>query len=277
MWSCWPGMTFINAVCAHSSKWMPHTRHPATGISQSVKAESSPHHLHLHLQPPQSLPATAWPGSPAAPCALPVPGMRSWLIGIAHGWGSQLEKKEAFDKYIDGFFKTYAPERRDKYWLCSVLRRASRCSLIRQSVFWSQGIDRGGRHISSDAAPLAGRGETPRLPRCVISSHHNNISARPCAPKWIFNGQEVEGGGGGWGWLPCSQSIALLQLRNPAGRCHSYFIPGKDYLSGPWEMYWSVFLFPPAITWQRHLGGKWVSDAWCVCSAMVASSVHWWV
>lgn len=35
-------MTFINAVCAHSSKWMPHTRHPATGISQSVEAETPP-------------------------------------------------------------------------------------------------------------------------------------------------------------------------------------------------------------------------------------------
>lgn len=49
-----------------------------------------------------------------------------------------------------------------------------------------------------------------------------------------------------WERLPCRQSIALLQLRNPAGRYHSYFIPGKDYLSGPWEMYWSVFLFPPS-------------------------------
>lgn len=77
---------------------------------------------------------------------------------------------------------------------------------------------------------------------------------------------------------PCSQSIVLLQLRNPAGWYHSYFIPGKDYLSGPWEMYWSVFLFPPAITWQRHLGGEWMSDAWSVCSSAVASSsVHRWV
>lgn len=42
-------------------------------------------------------------------------------------------------------------------------------------------------------------------------------------------------------------------------------------------MYWSVFLFPPAITWQRHLGGKWMSDVWCVCSSAVAPSVHWWV
>lgn len=187
-----------------------------------------------------------------------------------------IRKKEAFDKYIDGFFKTYAPERRDKYWLCSVLRRASRRSLIRQSVFWSQGIDRGRKTHQFGCSSISTKRETPSPAALVISSHHNNISARPCAPKWIFNGQEVEGGGG-WGWLPCSQSIALLQLRNPAGRCHSYFIPGKDYLSGPWEMYWSVFLFPPAITWQRHLGGKWVSDAWCVCSAMVASSVHWWV
>lgn len=78
-------------------------------------------------------------------------------------------------------------------------------------------------------------------------------------------------------WLPRSQSIALLQLRNPAGWYHSYFIPGKDYLSDPWEMYWSVFLFPSAITWQRHLGGKWMSDVWSVCSSVVASSVHWWV
>ncbi len=85
------------------------------------------------------------------------------------------------------------------------------------------------------------------------------------------DGQEVEE------WLPCSQSIALLQLRNPAGWYYSYFIPGKDYLSGPWEMYWSVFLFPPAITWQRHLWGEWMSDAWPVCSSVVASSVHWWV
>lgn len=42
-------------------------------------------------------------------------------------------------------------------------------------------------------------------------------------------------------------------------------------------MYWSVFLFLPAITWQRHLGGKWMSDVWSVCSSVVASSVHWWV
>lgn len=93
-----------------------------------------------------------------------------------------------------------------------------------------------------------------------------------CMPQNDFSsGQEVEE------WLPCSQSIALLQLRNPAGWYHSYFIPGKDYLSGPWEMYWSVFLFPPAITWQRHLWGEWMSDARSVCSSIVASSVHWWV
>lgn len=42
-------------------------------------------------------------------------------------------------------------------------------------------------------------------------------------------------------------------------------------------MYWSVFLFLPAITWQRHLGGKWMSDVWSVCTSVVASSVHWWV
>lgn len=89
--------------------------------------------------------------------------------------------------------------------------------------------------------------------------------------KWICNGQEVGGER-----FPCRRSIALLQLRNPAGWYHSYFIPGKDYLSGPWEMYWSVFLFPPAITWQRHLGGEWMSDARSVSPSAGggASSVH---
>lgn len=42
-------------------------------------------------------------------------------------------------------------------------------------------------------------------------------------------------------------------------------------------MYWSVFLFLPAITWQRHLWGEWMSDAWSVCSSIVAASVHWGV
>lgn len=112
----------------------------------------------------------------------------------------------------------------------------------------------------------SGRGNTSP-DSLVISSP----SARLYAAKCISNGQEVGE------WLPQSQSIALLQLRNPAGRYHSYFIPGKDYLSGPWEMYWSVFLFPPAITWQRHLGGEWMSDARSVCSGVVAASVHWWV
>lgn len=128
----------------------------------------------------------------------------------------------------------------------------------------------GGIHLFRWSSISSRRGKTS--PACLlISSHHNDTSTRLHAPKWFSNGQEVEE------WLPRSQSIALLQLRNPAGWYHSYFIPGKDYLSDPWEMYWSVFLFPPAITWQRHLGGKWMSDVWSVCSAVVASSVHWWV
>lgn len=35
-------MTFINAVCAHWSTWMPHVRHPATGISQEVLSAPPP-------------------------------------------------------------------------------------------------------------------------------------------------------------------------------------------------------------------------------------------
>ena len=131
---------------------------------------------------------------------------------------------------------------------------------------WQGGTMHQFRHSS-----ISSRRGNPSPASLVISSHHNDTSARLYAPKWFSDGQEVEQ------WLPCSQSIALLQLRNPAGWYHSYFIPGKDYLSGPWEMYWSVFLFPPAITWQRHLGGEWMSDAWSVCSSVVASSVHWWV
>lgn len=103
----------------------------------------------------------------------------------------------------------------------------------------------------------------------IISSHHNDTSARPYFTKWIHSGLEMRKS------HPWSQSVVLLQLRNPAGWYHSYFIPGKDYLSGPWEMYWSVFLFPPAITWQRHLGGEWMSDAWCVWSSLLGSGVQW--
>ena len=45
-------------------------------------------------------------------------------MGIAHVEVSNY-KKEVVDKYIDGFFKTYAPEHVDKYWLCGVLRSFS--------------------------------------------------------------------------------------------------------------------------------------------------------
>lgn len=156
MWSCWPGMTFINAVCAHSSKWMPHTRHPATGISQSVETERTP------SPPPTTSVSAACPGSPAEPLALPTQGIHTtWLIGIA-----QVElrnyKKAVFDKYIGSFCKTYAPEHADRYWLCSVLRRASCCCPICQ--FWCQGIDRDGRCISSGTVALVAGGKTPCLP-----------------------------------------------------------------------------------------------------------------
>lgn len=161
-----------------------------------------------------------------------------------------------------------APEHADKLWLCSVLKRASSRRLIHQPVFWCQGGD-GEEDISLDRVSLVAGGE--HITSVVISSHRKDSPATPYAPKWFSNGQEERK------WLSCSQSIALLQLRNPAGWYHSYFIPGKDYLSGLWEMYWSVFLFPPAITWQRHLGGEWMSDTWSVSSGVVASSVHWWV
>lgn len=95
---------------------------------------------------------------------LPAPGTHTWLIGTAQWLSFVIRQKEAFDKYVGGFLKTYAPEHADKYWLCSVLRTASRRCLIRQSVFWCQGIDREGRRISSDTVPLVAGGGTPRLP-----------------------------------------------------------------------------------------------------------------
>lgn len=116
------------------------------------------------------------------------------------GGSCQLEKRR-FLNTLMGFFKICVPEHTDKYWLCSVLSRVSRCCLIHQSVFWCQGIDRGGRHINSDTAPSV-RGREGIL---VISSHCNDIMARPYAPKWISSGQKVGK------WLLRSQSIALLQ------------------------------------------------------------------
>lgn len=95
----------------------------------------------------------------------------------------------------------------------------------------------------------------------------------PYTPKWIPHWP----GSGGGGWFSTQPVNFPVTVKESAGWYHSYFIPGKDYLSGPWEMYWSVFLFPPAITWQRHLGGEWMSDAWSVSSRAVAPSVHWWV
>lgn len=120
------------------------------------------------------------------------------------------QKKKASDKYIDGFFKIHAPELVDRYWPCSVLRRALCCCFLRRYVFWCQATDRGGRCIRSDTVPLVGERHT--LPAtAVINSYYNVISARPYAPKWISNGWEMAE------WHPCSQSIVLLQLRNPAG------------------------------------------------------------
>lgn len=138
---------------------------------------------------------------------------------------------------------------------------------IRRRVFWRRSIDGTGWNVRSLTVPLVMAGGKPRL-TLIISSYHNDISARLHTSRWFSDGQEAEE------WLPCRQSIALLPLRNPVGWYHSYFIPGKDYLSDPWEMYWSVFLFPPAITWQRHLGSEWMSDVWCVCSTVEASTGH---
>lgn len=126
--------------------------------------EHPPTHTHTHL-----------PNTPHRRCPLlrldqqhrgllTAPGVYTWLIGTAQSLSFVIRQTEAFDKYICGFLKTYAPEHADKYWLCSVLRRASRRCLIRQSVFCCQGIDREGRRISSDAVPLVAGGETPHLP-----------------------------------------------------------------------------------------------------------------
>lgn len=55
-------------LCVHpQSKWMPHTRHPATEISQSVEAESSPHPPPPPLQPPPASPPAASPGGSVVP------------------------------------------------------------------------------------------------------------------------------------------------------------------------------------------------------------------
>lgn len=88
----------------------------------------------------------------------------------------------------------------------------------------------------------------PHLPPAVISRYHDNVT--PWAPppsaclapnEFCHRGRKWAGGGGGGVRAP-SQS-PQLQLRNPVGWCCSYFILGKDYLSAPEEMYWSVFPF----------------------------------
>lgn len=223
MWSCWPRLTFINAVCAHPSKWMPHAGHPATGISQSVETERGP--------------------PPPAPC----PPLQPVLVDCN-------QRGEASD---DHFLFHVSVSKRFLFWKWRIRRR----------VFWRRSIDGTGWYVRSLTVPLVMGGGRPRL-TLIISSYHNDISSRLHTSRWFSDGQEAEE------WLPCHQSIALLPLRNPVGWYHSYFIPGKDYLSDPWEMYWSVFLFPPAITWQRHLGSEWMSDVWCVCSTVEASTGH---
>lgn len=200
MWSCWPRMTFINAVCAHPSKWMPHAGHPATGISQSVETERGP--------------------PPPVPCPLLQPVL--------------LDCNQRGEVSDDHFLFQICVSKR--FWFWKYCIRHWRNGMICQVI---------------NSSPSNGRWKTSP-DSLIISSYHNDISSRLHTSRWFSDGQEAEE------WLPCRQSIAPLPLRNPVGWYHSYFIPGKDYLSDPWEMYWSVFLFSPAITWQRHIGSEWM-------------------
>lgn len=179
MWSCWPGMTFINAVCAHPSKWMPHTRHPATGISQSVETEST-------LPPPVTT---------VRPLALPVLKVQQHRGLFPHQDDTPdcLEQHNSWNAVIRKEKLSINTSVAPSGWQvtdCFAFQGELFSVAVFVSLFLCQGPDVM-THQFTYSSNNSRRGTTSPA-SLVINSHHNDTSARPFALKWFFSGQEVE-------------------------------------------------------------------------------------
>lgn len=142
---------------------------------------------------------------------LPAPSWRELISGYLN---TELGTPSLLDKNITWSFLERS---------LSLMLYPSLCVLIPKEL-----TDR--KECSDQVLSIAGR--IPYLPTSILVV---TMAMYQPASKMNFqwpSSQEV-----GRERVMCSPSIALLQLRNPAGWYHSYFILGKDYLSGPWEMY----------------------------------------